>query len=243
MSTDALIAEAPSDVHVVALTPAEMVPAQAELVAWCDRKIRALIDEADELDLHMKLALENGWKTSVVHATMNRTARRITYYQKMQAALQAGYLLVPNMPVDVLAVRVKGARPRQQTSGYASHRFTSPPELLPAGAGRYVDEQPRETSEEYEGKDYQGKPETKTRYLSAEHDEEVDFPFQTMKPVVLEAAARAMALKIFDQIGQVQNSGGEDPILVGQLLDPRGSRHHRRLVTFFIAWWVDTASL
>jgi hypothetical protein len=227
------------NINVVALTPADMVPAQAELMDWCDRKIRALSDEGGELELHQKLAVENGWKTSVVVASINRNARRITYYQKMQAALRAGYLLVPNMPVDVLAVRVKGKRAHAQTdTGW--HRFSSRPELLPVGEGRYVDESPLETEEPEEYKNHEGKTQTRMRYRAAEHDDEVDFPLLMTKPIVLEAVARAMALKVFDQIGRVQNSGGHDPIYVGQLLDPR---HGRRLTTFFLAWWVDTSTL
>jgi hypothetical protein len=238
MATEVIPVET-TDINVVALTPADMVPAQHELIAWCDRKIRALSDEADELELHQKLAVENGWKTSVVVANLNRTARRMTYYSKMQDALKAGYLLVPNMPVDVLAVRVKRAEPRRQTStGW--HRFRSEPELLPTGQGRYVDEQPLEREEPYEKKDTNGNTVTLTRYISAEHDDEVDFPIALTKPIVLKAVARAMALKVFDQIGRVQNGGGRDPILVGQILDPRRGG---RLATFFLAWWVDTSTL
>lgn len=104
------------EINVVALTPAEMVPAQASLVAWCGRKIQALSDEAEELELHHTLAVENGWKTSVVTAALNRIGKRILYYTKMRDALQAGYLLVPNMPVEVLAVRVNSNAPRRQNS-------------------------------------------------------------------------------------------------------------------------------
>lgn len=241
MTDEHALVVADENTTVVALTPAEMVPAQAELVAWCDRKIQALSDESDELELHQKLALENGWKTSVVTANLNRTARRITYYQKMQVALQAGYLLVPNMPVDVLAVRVKNANPPGKTSQYPypHHHQAQPQASLPAGEGRYVDETLIHRDDSYTTSVPGKEPVRHQAYTDAEYDE-VDFPFQTMKPVVLQAAARAMALKVFDQIGQVQNSGGQDPILVGQLLDPRGNR---RRATFFIAWWVDTKTL
>lgn len=234
--------EIPAVVHdttIVALTPAEMVPAQAELVAWCDRKIRALHDEVDELTLHQKLAVENGWKTSVVTATLNRTERRVTYYEKMRAAVAAGYLLVPNMPIDVLAVRVDRAKQPEEVTDTSWRGFPAKPQAhLPAGTGRYVDESVTYLDESFvDTRD--GKEVHVRRFVTADYDE-VDFPFKTMKPVILSAAARAMALRIFDQIGQVQNSGGQDPILVGQLLDPRGNR---RRTTFFIAWWVETRTL
>jgi len=227
------------DLNLVALTPAEIAPAQDALVAWCGRKLQALADEADELALHQQLAVTNGWNTSVVTAALNRTARRVTYYTKMREALQAGYLLVPNMPVEVLAVRVQRAAPRPQTSTSPWHTFQSRPELLPAGVGRYVDDQPLEASHSVE-EVRDGKPVTKTEFYTTAHDDDVDFPIALTKPQVLDAVARAMALKVFDQIGRVQNRTSGDPIYVGQLLDPRGNG---RCATFFLAWWLDTTTL
>jgi hypothetical protein len=49
-----------------------------------------------------------------------------------------------------------------------------------------------------------------------------------------------MALRVFDEMGTVTNQSGRDPIVVGRLLDPRGNR---RCTTFFVAWWLDTATL
>ncbi len=234
-----MVTEEIVDVHVVALTPAEMVPAQGALVTWCDRKIRALEDEASELELHQTLAVANGWRTSVVTANINRTARRIVYYGKMQDALKAGYLLVPNMPIDVLAVRVNRAKQPESISDNSWHHFAATPQTgLPSGAGRYVDESVKCLDESYAEK-RDGKDVKVGRFVSDDYDE-VDFPITLTKPVVLDAVGRAMALKIFDQIGRVQNNGGRDPIYVGQLLDPRKGG---RMATFFLAWWVDTSTL
>ena len=230
---------------LTALTPAEMVPAQAELIGWCDGKIRALADERDELEIHHRLATENGWKTSVVESSLGRTRRRITYYEKMRAALQAGYLLVPNMPIDVLAVRVDRAKQPEQQRDTPWGRFAAEPQAsLPAGVGRYVDETVVQEVVHYQEHDKDGKLVSKKLYRSGDYDE-VDFPAALMKPVILEAAAKAMALKIFDEIGRVRNDGASfrskaDPILVGRLRDPR---QNRTGTTFFLAWWVDTATL
>ena len=227
-------------VNVVALTPAEMVPAQASLVAWCGRKVQALEDEVAELELHHKLATENGWRTSVVTASLNRAAKRVTYYENMRVALEAGYLMVPNMPVDVLAVRVKRDAPVPQRRDSQWGGFAARPQAgLPAGEGRYVDDALKyQDLSHVNTKD--GKQVHVREYLADEYDEGVDFPISLTKPVVLDAVARAMALKVFDRIGRVQNGGGRDPIYVGQLLDPRGNG---RMTTFFLAWWVDTTSL
>jgi len=116
---------------------------------------------------------------------------------------------------------------------------TTPTTTTPKTTTANADSYEKEADEQYEAKNYDGKPIIKTRYTSADYDV-VDFPVSVVKPSILKATQQAMALKLFDQMGIVQNQVGNDPIVVGQLLDPRGNR---RCVTFFVAWWLDTASL
>lgn len=228
------------DQTLVALTPLQMGLAQHELGAWCDRKIAAVRTELRDLETNLELATEHGWKHRSVAATVERTKKRIVYYEKIKTAIAAGYVIVPNFPVNVFAVRVQRRRQQARTSDYAtSEKFKATPELLPTGEGRYVDERVFTTSAEYTAKNYEGKEITRTRYTSAEYDD-VDFPVSLVKPMVAEATARAMALKLFDQLGIVQDRMRGDPIVVGQLLDPRGNG---RRVTLFIAWWLDTETL
>jgi len=228
------------DLTLVALTPADMVPAQTALRDWCDRKIAAVQLELADLEANLETAVASGFKLRGVQAAVNRTAKRIVYYEKLKAALDAGYVIVPNFPVDIFAVRVQREKQRETTSEYASAAtFNAKPELLPAGEGRYVDDQVFTTSEHYEGTNYKNEAVTKTRYRSGNYDV-VDFPVTLVKPTVMTATDRAMALKLFDQMGIVRNDSGTDPIVVGQLVDPRGNG---RRVTFFIAWWLDAASL
>lgn len=235
----ATLAEA-DDATLVALSPTDMRVAQQDLALWCDRKVAALQAELTDQETNLELATEHGWKRRSVAATLDRTQKRVLYYEKLKAAVAAGYLIVPNFPVDLFAVRVQRAKQRETTAEYSSsNAFAAKPELLPAGEGRYVDERVFTTSEQYPAKNYEGKDITKTRYRSSDYDA-VDFPVSLVKPVVMSATGRAMALKLFDQMGVVRNQSGRDPIIVGQLLDPRGNG---RLVTFFVAWWLDTATL
>ncbi len=240
---DTAIDVQPQDLTLVALTPADMAPAQAELAAWCDRKLLAVKAEQADLEANLELATAHGWKHASVVSTLNRTAKRVLYYEKIKAAVEAGYLIVPNFPIDIFAVRVQRAKQKQRTAAYryrADYK-TATAELLPAGEGRYVDEQLFTTDESYDqiGKD--GKTERVSLYASGDYDA-VDFPIAVVKPAILQAAQRAMALKIFDEVGLVANrpGTGRDPIVVGRLLDPRGNG---RCATFFVAWWLDTASL
>jgi len=222
----------------VALTPAEMGPAQTALAEWCTRKIAALQTDLADLDANLAIVAEAGVKCGAFVVAARQARQRVTYYEKIRAAVDAGFLIVPNMPVDVFAVRVNRSKQPTTTKEYSAH-FAATPQLLPAGEGRYVDDGLTHTVEQYQGKDYNGKEITKERYHSADYDQ-LDFPVTLVKPVVLAAVQRALADKLFDQLGIVQNTARQDPIVVGQFLDPRG---RGRRVTFFVAWWLDTASL
>lgn len=239
--THATTTPPPDDLTLVALTPGDMATTQAELLAWCDRKVAAVKTELADLEANLELATAHGWKHASVVASLNRTAKRVSYYEKIQAAVAAGYLIVPNFPIDVFAVRVQRAKQREQSSGYRHNlRYqTATPELLPAGTGHYVDDrlavEDRSHTELVEGKSKHV-----PLYVSGDYAE-VDFPVTLVKPAVLQATARAMALRVFDEMGTVQNSARlGDPIVVGRLRDPRGNG---RGATFFVAWWLDTASL
>lgn len=231
------------DLNLVALAPTDMASTQTALSEWCTRKTKALEAELEDLRDHLLIAVNNGWKLRSLQASINRATRRVTYYEKIRAAVDAGYLLVPNFPVRVLAVRVDRAKQPEQTAGYEYHTEfkRARPELLPAGEGRYVDETLLIRNDSYQEPDGKGGMKTVDRYVSTDYDEP-DFPFAMVKPVVLAATQHAMALKVFDTIGMVENtaSAGRDPIMVGQLLDPRGNG---RRSTFFIAWWLNTADL
>lgn len=229
------------DVTLVALTPSEMAPAQAALAEWCDAKITAVRAELADLNENHETMCAAGLRQKGIVPLINRTEKRIAYYEKIKAAVEAGYLIVPNFPVDVFALRVaRGKQPVQETDYKFDRSYrTATAQKLPAGEGRYVDDQLDAFQKSHTEKSADGKDVVKYRYYSGDY-REVDFPVIAVKPVVLKATERAMGLRIFDELGTVQNNVGRDPIIVGRLLDPRGNG---RMTTFFIAWWLDTATL
>lgn len=79
-------------------------------------------------------------------------------------------------------------------------------------------------------------------YASVRHPDDIPILYRTnVTAIASKPKARAMALNVFDQLGVVRNSvRSGDPIVVGQILDPRGGG---RMATFFVAWWLDTADL
>jgi hypothetical protein len=70
----------------------------------------------------------------------------------------------------------------------------------------------------------------------------------------MDATAKAMALKVFDQIGicrpvDHQNerafaaSGAGDPLIIGQILRRRGTYQGPKVVSFIIAWHLNLNDL
>lgn len=245
MDTALAVAEAEQggtdDMELVALTPSDLLAAQTNLVTWCDRKIKSIRTELSDLRENLRIAKESKWRTSGLSAAINRAEKRIHFYDKINAAVAAGYLIVPNFPIDVFAVRVKRAKPTETVRDSVWSRHEAAAELLPVGHGRYVDNETIQRDESVTETLPTGGKKTTTRLIDTDFEDEIGFPVQAVKPVIMDATQRAMALRIFDQIGLVQNGRKRgDPIIVGRLLDPRGSE---RMVTFFVAWWLNTNTL
>jgi len=233
--------------ELVALAPSDLLAAQTNLVNWCDAKTRSLHTEIADLRENLRIAKESKWRTAGLQSALNRAKRRVMFYDKIKAAVAAGYLIVPNFPVDVFAVRVSRDAPKglSRTSTWGRGLQASA-EQLPVGDGRYVSNAVSETDRSYTEQTPDGKKKEITYITGDEYVEEIGFPVQAVRPVVMDATQRAMALRIFDQIGLVANGGREyvqqrgDPIVVGRLIDPRGNG---RMVTFFVAWWLNTRDL
>lgn len=229
--------------QLVALTPSDLVPAQHQLATWCHEKILALSRELREQRENLRIAKRAKWRHTGWLNAITRTKARMIHYVKVKQAVEAGYLIVPNFDLDVLAVRVKRETPPPQTSCSSADAGTAKPQLLPPGQGRYVDSvlftQNLSHDEPVEGQP--GKTRYVAEYRASRYDEIINFPILAIKPLVLAATERAMALQLFDRIGIVRNQRS-DPIIVGELLEP-SDRFHQRRVSFFIAWWLDMENL
>jgi len=165
---------------LVALTPQDVAGAQSELASWCKGKILELSLDLRDARQNMRQAKAMLWRWQGWQRVITKTQRRMIYYAKIRAAVNAGYLVIPNLPCET-----------------------------------------------------------------------IDFPATLIKPVILGATQRAMALRIFDRIGV--SFGGtntmssrrrrSDPIVVGQILNGAEKYPEEKMVTFFVAWWLDTRSL
>lgn len=256
--TSLVPADVPEHRVLVALAPEDVPQQQHELIDWCTRKVHALQAEADEFEESARVAMDHNWQYKRMLAAATRAHKAALYYTKIKAAVEAGYLIVPNFDIEVMAVRVKRqhvrGRPRHESSSYGAPGEPRMPEvrpdLLPVGEGRYVDEASKNRLIRWTTpKPGSADPKEHVHHLSITPSEfdEVDFPIVAIKPAIMNATARAMSLKIFDRIGVVTGRR-EDPLVVGQLIDPRKGQgglwgRPGKVVSFFIAWWLDTRSL
>lgn len=228
---------------LVALSPSDLPATQAALGSWCEGRIAHLRGVVADLTKNLEIAARNRWGSrQSLKQTITRETQRIHYYEKIKAAVEAGYLIIPNFPVDAFAVRVNPEKVRTKSRGYLSAELTDvEPHLLPPGEGAYVDDTREATDDTFLTKDADGKTITAGDFWVRDYSEEIDFPLDVVKPVVLEATERAMAMRIFDRLGVVRERRA-DPIIVGQILGPK-TGYTQKVVTCFVAWWLNTEDL
>lgn len=221
------------DVALTAMLPQDMVVAQQQLIAWVTNKIA--IEKADVFELREAAdhAKKNKWKSGTFESQHRKAVKRWEYYEKIKAALEAGYYIVPNFPISMFAIKTSRRNVKYLTSTHWRENFQQQASEIPQGEGDYknpfpVVHQRRSTSSD-------GKSET-TYY--PESWDQIEFPVSMAKPVIMEATSRAMALKIFDKIGIMPAAAKEDPVIIGQIF--RKSGRSTRTVSFMIAWHLNT---
>jgi hypothetical protein len=224
---------------LAALSASEMEHTQKQLVGFCQRKIQALRLEYKEAQANFDQAKLSKWRTGPFETAMRKTKKAIIYYGKMWAAVKAGYVIVPNFDAEVMAVRTDSLKPRhEQSSSRWGINRTQVTSQLPVGTGRYVDDMVTLRYAGYTDRSDPNKPKQVDRYVTDAFCEEIDFPISVVKPIVMDATQRAMALKIFDRV-DVAGAARKDPIVLGRLMKSKNEIG----ATFFIAWWIDVNTL
>lgn len=242
-STAMTVPQTELDTELSAQTPAEMLACQQNLILWCERKITSMEHEHKELQGAYEHAHAHKWKSDTLKRHAAIAAKRVTFYQKIKAALEAGYYIVPNFPVTLFAVRTKSKKPAPMAKVGLTYvpNLSQEAQVLPQGQGEYQNPVPviRQSPARTENN------RTVHDYWATEWDE-MEFPANMAKLHIMEATTKAMQEKIFDEMGMLpaDHKRHPDPILVGHIVDPRpvgyGPRKH---VTFMVAWHIDTSTL
>lgn len=245
----ALPTTASPTVHLVAKNPQEMGQSQEGIRLWLTQKVQ---DERRELtdvqDAH-DIAVKRKWGAAALLRQANRAAARVGYYEKLLLAVEGGFCIVPNFPVDFFAIRVKKAKPRENfqeitdAQSYQSAANNVPdekPATLPAGVGRYVSPSQYVKSEIERVKDATGK-ELVTKRAWATEFRDVVFPLVAARPEVMDATGHAMGLNIFDAVGICPQTRRGDPLIIGKIFGVKSGWYSgsQKEVSFLIAWHLD----
>jgi len=223
-----------NDMVVMARNPQELQAAQKKLIAWANSKIKETQEILADSEENLETAKKNKWRTNTWRRRIKRDREQVAYYEKINAALAAGYCIVPDFPIDIFAVRTTRPFPKKNcTDGtyrgglWLVDQETNAP---PKGEGDYVG--PRADHYTWTSKELNQNDKEITRYhREATKFQLPDFPIKLVQPHILKDTSRAAALKIFDEIGILPaRAGTGDPMVVGQT---------ERSMSFIITWWVD----
>ncbi len=229
MTTDLMV----QDIELTATVPNDMVVAQKQLVSWCDKKLVILNHEATELKEAYEHAKKMKWKISVLYATWQRSVKSICYYVKVKMALEEGYYIVPNFPIQMFAIRTT-----REPNGHSWHYWgdhQQDAQQLVVGKGDYQNPFPLCERLNLQ-KDGDRTIQEAESYPVGWDD--FEFPITMAKPQIMQATSRAMALKIFDRIGIMPATKNEDPVIIGQVFIKKG--YTEKIVSFMIAWHLNT---
>lgn len=236
---------ASADFTVVATNPAAMIEAQKSLIGWADRKIAEIKLESVEATEQLKIAVQRKWRGDAWRRQVSKYQKRIEFYEKIKAALEAGYYIVPPFPIDVFAIRTNKATPKAM-DGIHHDNHDQEAQVLAIGEGRFVDPKPVCESYTDQETDRDGKPRTVTHYHATEFVD-ADFPFKLARAEIRDATQAAMALGIFDRMGVLPRVRSPDPMVCGQIIVPGQGGYAKgewlKCVTFFVAWWLDTKTI
>lgn len=248
--------------EVTASTPTQAAECQRSVIEWMRNKMafvrteaEALKAEADEMEQAFNMAKAKKWNTispkNVWDTGLKRWRQgmeRLAYYEKLLAALEAGFFIVPPMDMTVFAIRTDSKKPahyRKYLQVSAQGNFEQDKKVLPAGSGDYKNPQPLIRGDY--SKDWKDETTGIVKLpFWADAWESVEFPITMLKPKIMEATDRAMALKIFDEIGVLPQDfrRNPDPVIMGRIYEPkRHQTYTPKVITFMIAWHLNTKDL
>lgn len=245
-----IIAKEPEDITVIAANPTEMEASQKKLVAWAKRKLAAKESEVVEAQTNLDIAKKRKWRIGPFETIVRKAKRKAEFYEKILGAFKAGYCIVPNMDMEVFAIRTTRKNPKENFSSNSSKegQYLSSPWVKdqktntpPIGEGRYVDPTAYMKTDTTDHTNQKGEKIVTLNKWADEFDEEIDFPFKLAKPQILDATGEALAHKIFDEVGILPRRRGADPMVIGRVCYRDG--YVTKDVCFVISWFVDTREL
>ncbi len=231
--------ELPREAVLVATHPKELEAHHKSLLDTVTQRLEVLTQELEEHKQTLAKFQKSRWNTRSWKRVIANVDIQVDYYTKLKAALEAGYYVIPDFPVEVFAVRTSKAKPRKKRNNYQSQASTTEMEVLPAGEGKNVAGNSIVDSEQQPYVDYNGDKRKRTMYFPVEFmkvDIAAGVPMALVKPRIIDATAKALDMKIFDELGVMLPQAAQkgDPLIIGKIYDPTRNGH---CVSFIVAWW------
>jgi hypothetical protein len=236
--TTAIATPVPRDVVAIARNPAEMAQAQELLVKWATENVVAEQTSLDDLQENLRVATKNKWRTASLRRAVTKARKMVNYYTKIKAALDAGYCIVPNFPVDIFAIRTTKKTTTNVITPHAdSTQLDQKTNSPPIGDGEYKCPEPTLDHWEEEKKNSHNDGTHKVQRYVPDAFLEPSFPFTFAKTQILDETAKAMALKVFDELGVLPARRRKgDPMVVGRILVRDG--YNEKAISFLVAWFM-----
>lgn len=248
MSEETQIEKRAPDLFVLAKNPQEMVTAQNRLIDFFEAKLKQEQERKKDLETNLEVAKKNKWRTDTLRRHVGYAQNRVEFYEKIRDALKAGYNIIPDIEMDVFAIRTSAKKPRENrvTAEVTSWRDGQMPHgpksnEPPAGEGEYVAPDRIETDQsrfvETPKKEGEKPKEMVTRWATGFC--EIEFPFQLARTEVMELTAEALKQKIFDEVGVLPRKPGRDPMVIGRIKLKGSPSWNPKTVSFVVAWFLD----
>lgn len=235
------------DLFLVARNQMEMQQCQDKLLRWFTEQVTKLSEDARELEQAIEIAIRNRWRRGTMQKHLKYTYDKILFFEKCKTASAEGYAIIPDLPCDVFAIRVRpedGPETDRQVSQWGSPSMKEqPPDILQVGEGEYKSEVPKTINWKDSRKNEKGDSYS-VNVRDAVDYQNVQFPVIAAKSKIMDATQQAMALRLFDQIAVVPQSARRkrDPMIVGRILGPKKAGTPLML-SFVICWFLDLKTL
>jgi len=238
-----------NDLVVIAKNHVEMQAAQEKLIGLADSQLAEELDGLELATENLEIAVKNKWRTKGLRVALVKARKRFEFYEKIKAALEKGYVIVPNFDLDIFAIRTTRTDPKPDmlTSTWrkpTQDEFEQKTDQPKVGEGENVDPWPTLQREVAKVPSENNSDKLVSEYRAWPVDWQApDFPFKMAKPQILEGTAKAMSHKIFDRIGvtPARSVRKRDPMVIGEIVHTNGASE--RVMSFLIVWWIDTSDL
>lgn len=233
------------DTFLVARNQMEMQACQLRMLTWFEQQILLCKRNERELREAVEVAKRCKWRTSTLTKQLKYSLDRKEFLVKCRKAIEAGYAIVPDMPCEVFAIRVRkedGVAYSYAESSYAPVLEDQPHDQLPAGEGEYVSNRAEASYPQTVKRGENG--ERTLKRIEAIAFKPVQFPVIAARTRIMEASEHALSLKVFDELAVAPPRKKRDPMILGRIHGPRKHKFdNNNVLTFIVCWFLNLEDL